>query len=245
MQNTDIQRQLDSLREEIRDLNASLVRLRPEDIRTVYGDQTRSVLMEWIERFFQQRAQKAGNGDEEARLQARLIEIVGLTDQAIRGHGRDHTLIALDQLETDFLPPSKGDHQLRRFVLNLVSQSRYYIEDSDVMVQEVGPATIRAAVPALSNDEALSPTTVEWVLGPLSNSLRIRILMLLSKGDERLVDLCESMNMQKGHIQYHLRTLMGNRYIIYDRKSRLYSITGRGRVALDGLAKLTDLILSA
>lgn len=242
MKDTDIQKQLDIMHEEIRNVNAFLSRLRPEDIRTVFGDQTKPILMEWIERFFQQRAQKVGKTKEDTCLKARLIEAVEGTDRAVRGEGRDEAKMILNQLEGDFVSPSSAnDPDRRRFVLDLIRQARWYIEESDRMIWIAG----EQRGPAITDTGPLSPGTVEETLVPLANSLRLRIMLILSKEEERLVDLCRAMEMQKGHIQYHLKTLMGRGYIRYDCKSRLYSLTGRGTVALDGLAKLTDDILSA
>ena len=44
--------------------------------------------------------------------------------------------------------------------------------------------------------------------------------------------------MQKGHLQFHLRILLKAGLVQYDRKSRLYSITSQGAVAIDEISRL-------
>jgi len=63
-------------------------------------------------------------------------------------------------------------------------------------------------------------------------------MLILSKEDDSLAELAKQMELKKGHLQFHLKALMEVDYIRFDRKSRLYSITDRGSLVLDSVAKL-------
>jgi DNA-binding IclR family transcriptional regulator len=62
--------------------------------------------------------------------------------------------------------------------------------------------------------------------------------MHLVAEDESLATLSRTLGLKKGHLQFHLNVLAASGLIIYDRKSHLYAITGKGGRALDGLTRL-------
>ena len=64
--------------------------------------------------------------------------------------------------------------------------------------------------------------------------------MRLSNDDETLTGLSNGLGLKKGHLQFHIDSLLRAKYIKYDRKSHLYSITARGAIALDEIKKLIE-----
>ena len=76
---------------------------------------------------------------------------------------------------------------------------------------------------------------VETYLAPLSNAKRIGIMRSLTGGPKNLSGLCREFDMPTGHITFHLNALRDSGYVIKDTKTKLYSLTTKGSVALNEL----------
>ena len=127
----------------------------------------------------------------------------------------------------------------RIFEGQLVAQLREYLLISDHVFNQQVPE-----VPSHSSNKAfdkrLSPEDAERLMAPLSNARRVRVMLVLSRENNSLAELCKELDLQKGHLQFHLKALLDVDYISYDRKSRLYSISSRGTRVLEGVARLLD-----
>jgi DNA-binding HxlR family transcriptional regulator len=127
----------------------------------------------------------------------------------------------------------------------VLGQLRSYLDTYEVVSRPIFPPTVALEHPVAPSERSLSPTLVEEILAPLSNSWRINILMLLSKDSASLAELSKALGLQKGHLQFHLKTLVVPKYIAYDRRTHQYTITAKGEATLNGLAALLDDIASA
>ena len=249
MNNDDIRKQLEILRNGIRALDDSLVDQREEDLRMVYGDQIRPVLVERIDRFFSgMERERLFVADERKRLEDQLVELV---DRTVSSFQRDGTsaasrVLAEKAATLSTLDKSIDEPRFSHFKDELIQQIREYFEIADRMANSMNTDTSRLMAPSAGPAFAhLSPQKVEETLGPLSNSLRIRVLLRLADEDDGLAALGRALGLKKGHLQFHLKSLLGFGYVRYDRKGRLYSITAKGTAALDGLAVLVDRLSSA
>lgn len=230
----DIQKQLEALLAEVRLLSKSVVHLRHDDFRLVFGEQIKPILAERIERFFG--PEGAGPGAQDGGK----TELVGLLERYIaefQQNGAGAAARVLGEFESA-APPASTVQDARRaaFVAGLVGQMREYLAVSERIAQQAGaPSGTGASPPA---PEALSPAAVERALGPLSSSRRIAIMAQLAEDDESLAALSKALGMKKGHLQFHLNVLSDAGHIAYDRKSRLYALTAKGSRALEGLSRL-------
>ena len=125
--------------------------------------------------------------------------------------------------------------------MQIIDQIREYLMISDHIFNQTAP-DLPIIPPILTKRErgTLSPEMAERLLTPLSNTKRVRVMLILSRESNSLAELCKELELKKGHLQFHLRALLDVGYIHYDRKSRLYSLTPRGTKALDGVNKLVD-----
>lgn len=245
--NDDILEQLEALRQEVRMLGSSISGLRQDDLRKVFGEQIRSVLKERIERFFYEKSASPDSSEELKDIKAELNDLVDDTISIFQKYGKSRAIARLDEFEPRVhgLNLLAETPELPRFVFDLVQQVRSYLNTSDTVLH-----------PKIDHLEGLSqsqtPTKgavfslplAEELLSPLANSWRLGLLTLLTKEDEGLAGLSRSMGLKKGHLQFHLNSLLESGYVRYDKKSHLYSITKKGETALDGVAKLIDSLAS-
>ncbi len=235
--NDDLQKQLEALLGEVRLLTKSVIHLRRDDFRLVFGEQIKPILMERIDRFFGEEPEGTP-GHEEMRSQ--LKDLVEMFVADFQQNGAEAASRTLDGLESTAQSHLVAHGEKRQtFISELVVQMRDYLAVSERILEQ-------AASPAPSGTvldrtvKPLSPAAVEGTLGPLSNGHRIEVMLLLSRDDESLAALSKGLDMKKGHLQFHLDVLKKAKYISYDRKSHLYTLTAKGGRALAGISRLID-----
>jgi DNA-binding transcriptional ArsR family regulator len=226
----ELREQIEALRAEVRQLNDSFATLREEDVRDVFVQQVRPVLVERIDRTL---GWPGSSGNREVR--DALVEWVDSTLDAFERGGRAEGLRYLKRRSARSVTGGRDDAGLAELSEGIGSQLRSYIDLYGRVLRMPGerPLTVSSGI-------TLSPEKAEATLGPLSNRIRISILQRLSVEADGLASLSRALGLQKGHIQFHLRSLLDGGYIDYDRKSRLYSLSLRGGRALDWLARMMD-----
>ncbi|HEY3420131.1 MAG TPA: winged helix-turn-helix domain-containing protein [Methanomassiliicoccales archaeon] len=232
MQADDIREQIEALRQEVRGLSNSILNLRQDDMRKVFGDQIRPVLMDRIERHY---SRLTISEIQAATPRSSLTELVDQTIATFQQEGRSRALDKVEELEKGL---AHGDS---RFEAELIAQLREYIQLSETIFNQTVPEVQveRDARNGLGS-RSISPDSFERLLAPLSNAKRVQVMMLLSRESNSLAELCKELELQKGHLQFHLKALLDVNYIRFDRKSRLYSMTPRGTMVLERVAKLMD-----
>jgi DNA-binding transcriptional ArsR family regulator len=232
MQGDEIREQIEALRQEVRGLSKSILNLRQEDMRKVFGDQIRPVLLERIRRH-QDRLNEPESQDAPGLSS---VEIVDRAISTFQQEGKDRALEMLDEVGKgiDAEDTSEG-----RFRAELVGQLRDYFSLSDTIFDQTMPGVPSGrSVRIGSGPWSISPETFERQLAPLSNTKRVQVLLVLYRENCSLAELCRELDLQKGHLQFHLKALMDVEYIRFDKKSRLYSITDSGTHVMEGVAQL-------
>jgi DNA-binding transcriptional ArsR family regulator len=206
----------------------------------VFGEQIKPILIERIERFFGE----MGTNDtsvieDQNELKAQLNDLVEKVVASFQKHGSETASRLLDEFEGAL--PSKtisfGESRQSIFIAELVKQMRDYFAVSDSVSQPAKSQAVTEGFLAIK-DVHVSPALVERTLGPLANAWRIDILLRLNKESDSLAGLSKALGLKKGHLQFHLNTLLDSGYIQYERKSHLYSIKSSGSIALDEIARL-------
>ncbi|MGE5379377.1 MAG: winged helix-turn-helix domain-containing protein [Candidatus Saccharibacteria bacterium] len=242
MKDADVQEQIRALRQEVGELNDSLLNLRREDAKRILGEQWRSVLLEKIERFFQAE-QGAAIDKAHQQKKANLEDLVRRFIANYLAYGKEMAAQTIDDFEAAISKEYSSGYDLGliRFTFELIRQMRGYLDVSDTIMNPVQPKAGSLLGPSKpSNKNSLSPSMAEAVLSPLANAWRINILLRLADEDDSLAELSRALGLKKGHLQFHLNDLLSAKYIQYNRKSHLYSITPQGTIALDEIAKLID-----
>ncbi len=241
MQGDDIREQIEALRQEVRGLSTSILNLRQDDMRKVFGDQIRPVLIDRISRHYAHAIKRTEEASKE--------ELHDLVDRAIaifQGEGKLKALGFIKDIEEEIAgKTSKSDDENNRFELEIITQlEEYFLLSDTVFNQTVPEMHVMLGRTAPVKDE-LSPVTVEKLLSPLSNAKRVQVLMILKRESNSLAELSKELALKKGHLQFHLKALIEVDYIQFDRKSRLYALTARGKIAMEGIATLVDNIQTA
>jgi len=240
-----MQRQLESLLTEVRLLSRSVIHLRRDDFRLVFGEQIKPILMERIERFFGKETERSEGTADQQKIKAQLVDLVDRYIADFQREGAEAALHILDEFES--APPGgPADREPRHheLIAGMVAQMRDYMAASD-RISHGASSPAGEKVLSATAVRPLSPASVERTLGPLSSSRRIEVLLLLSNDKESLAALSRTLDMKKGHLQFHLNVLIDAGYIAYDRKTHLYALTGKGGRALEGISSLMDNIEAA
>ena len=75
-------------------------------------------------------------------------------------------------------------------------------------------------------------------MAPLSNAIRVGVLINLKEREGGLTELSRRMGLQKGHLQFHVKILSEAGYVLLDRRTHLYALTSRGERALKRLGEM-------
>jgi DNA-binding transcriptional ArsR family regulator len=146
----------------------------------------------------------------------------------------------LDEFESGILRKGYVD-RTNGFEIQLIAQIRDYFLLSDQIFNRTVPESSSLAPVEKNIPKApLSPEMAERLLTPLSNARRVQVMLILSRESSSLAELSRELDLKKGHLQFHLKALLEVDYIIFDRKSRLYSITPRGTFVMESVARVLD-----
>jgi DNA-binding transcriptional ArsR family regulator len=81
---------------------------------------------------------------------------------------------------------------------------------------------------------------ISRMMAPLAHPARLQVLCALGAQDRTFTDLSRELDMRTGHLQFHLRPLLDEGYVSKQRNRGDYSITPRGRAALDLLSMFSQ-----
>lgn len=248
MKDQDVREQLLALRKEVGALSDSLLNLRQDDSRRVAGSQLKLVLKEQTDRFFSKTMNEGGLGKDTLSVhKSELEELIDDFTTTYQVYGQEKASGVLDEFENGMSSRESADidHEYFRFAYNMVHQMRNTLERSEEITNPVKPRVgSLLGLPRFSNRTSLSPTRVESILSPLANAWRINILLTLANEDCNLTEVSKALGLKKGHLQFHLTSLLESKYIRYDQKTHLYSIMPQGIVALDEMEKMVDRLSS-
>ena len=240
MQGDDIRVQIEALREEVRGLSTSILNLRQDDMRKVFGDQIRPVLVDRIIRHYSRAGGHPTANVLEVRQKERLMDLVDRFITSFQRDGQAKASRFLDeQEEAAVLGSGTGFLDTGGFEVLIITQLREYLKLSEQVFNQTVPDNPNVSGQSVMT-RALSPEQAERVLAPLSNARRVQVMIILSRESNSLAELSKELDLKKGHLQFHLKALLDVDYIRFDRKSRLYSVSPKGAHVLEGVAKLVD-----
>ena len=77
------------------------------------------------------------------------------------------------------------------------------------------------------------------IIDPISNQKRLEILLAIHQGNKRFKELEEELNLQAGHLIYHLNPLKKSNIVTQDPKKN-YLLTDKGLAMLDAISKIYE-----
>lgn len=232
----DVTRSLDQLKTEIGELNRTLLSVRYEDFKKVVLAQVQyvmadhyanyiSVNMERIDCLSSCPHRKECNNELDAIFQ-------GLSSCFLK----DDFSAAMDELDRvealigGLHSPCKS-RECHDLQMDMVRDVRSLVTFMQRIHEKIGgPMAIgEMHVPK----EKVDLEKVSRMMTPLAHPARLQVLHALSLRDRAFTDLSRELDMRTGHLQFHLRPLLDEGYVSKQRNRGDYSITPRGKAALD------------
>ncbi len=232
-----------SLRSEMDSLEDHMLSIRYEDIRGVFIEQMRSAMGEEGRRSFRNEAtllRSSSACQNKTRCLSSLSRAVELAaDKFIAGdaQGAERMIDELERMVSGEGSPCM-DGACSKEAVETLHRVKIILSIYQNLADRLGHRTAEGLPPAPSPE--VTPEHAEEVLAPLANAWRIRVLRVLRSGERSLTDLGRSVSLRTGHLQFHLRALIQAGYVKADRRRHLYSITTRGRTALQGTDDLAS-----
>jgi DNA-binding transcriptional ArsR family regulator len=231
----ELLRRIEELRQGLDALGRSVTSLRKDEMENAFHDQIGASYLE--------------NNRDAVRLALQaaqapplpvLNEISDLYDVAMERYGTndlDGALSTLDQVRE--LAASSSEEvgaDLKKILLPVLDTSRQQMAMMETLRFHTGrPGVRRSCESAYSGIE---PEKLEDLLSPLSNAIRLKILALLYTDSRSFSEMVSELQIQKGHLQFHIRKLVDAGYVKVDRRTHLYSIEVKGLLAVEGLGQL-------
>lgn len=232
----ELLRRIEELRQGLDALGRSVTSLRKDEmdqafhdqIGTSYLDQNREAVRELLK----------GWPGPPSKV---LSEISDLYDKAMDRYelnDLDGAIRSLDEVREIVAGSPRADIDAgpRGELLSVLDRSRQQMALLETLRFHTGrPGVRRSCDSAYSGIE---PEKLEAMLAPLSNAVRLKVLALLYTSSRSFTEIMSELQMQKGHLQFHLRKLVDSGYVVVDRRTHLYSLEEKGLLAVDGLGQL-------
>lgn len=232
----ELLRKIEELRQGLDSLGRSVTSLRRdqmdqafhEQIGTSYLENNREALRELIQGW-QGRPSKA------------LTDLSDLYDRAMERYeinDLDGAIRSLDEVRevAALLSDRELDAERKAEMLSVLDRSRQQMALMETLRFHTGRPGVRRSCD--SAYAGLEPEKLETMLSPLSNAVRLKILALLYTSSRSFTEILLELQMQKGHLQFHLRKLVDSGYVNVDRRTHLYSLGEKGLMAVDGLGQI-------
>lgn len=244
MRQNDIAKELESLRNGLESLGDRFLRVRYEDFKADFNREINRILGEESQKFFEAEMCKLDVDSSCSRKSAcvqRLRQTIEDTVSALNRDELDSALKMLDDTET-FIAGRESpclDSKCSSLALEILRRIRALLHISGNLRSRLASGEPARSEGIEPSGATLPPEETERLLSPLASARRLGILSLLSLKERSFSEISDALGLKTGHLQFHLRTLREGSYVRVDRRSRLYSITPRGMIAL---SRLNDLV---
>ena len=235
MTSQDMIDEIRSLRSEMGTLGDHMVRLRYADIKSAFLEQIRMAVGEEGRRTFRTNApalSAASQCEFKSVCLSRLEDAVDVASDLFMRDDVEGARRILDDMENLVSDECSScqDAECSRSAKETIRRVKAVLQVYDGLTERFGQAST-ADLPAPPT-EGVSPEQAESLFDPLANAWRIKVLTALRRGEHSLTELGRAVELRTGHLQFHLRALIGAGYVEQDRRKHVYRITERGSVAL-------------
>lgn len=240
--NEELLRKIEELRLGMDALGRSVTSLRTDDVSRVFQEQIGASYLENNRDSFR-RAIQARKGDEpSAEVLGHLSALYDGALDRYEQNDLDGAMRDLDELRDTVsqLPGQVETEELKTSLTGVLDRSRQQMATMETLRFHVGRPMLRRSCESVFG--GMEPERLESLLSPLSNATRLKIMALLYTSSRNFTEMSRELNMQKGHLQFHLKKLLEADYINVDRRTHLYSIGERGLLAIDGLGQLFSML---
>jgi DNA-binding MarR family transcriptional regulator len=240
--------ELRSLRRDLGSMNERFVSMRYEDLKGVFVEEMRVALGEQGRRAIRSDLDNVQVVSTCSLRSACMDKLRHLIDAVTGAMERDDLATAHRLLNgtNDLICGDSSpcmDDNCSRSASETIKRARLMLDLYSGLLGKFDIAGPKGTVHSIPSSKA-SPELVERALVPLANGHRLTIMNVLAEEQRTLSEICRSLGMRTGHLQFHMKALREAGYITSDRRSRMYSLTPKGEKALeavnDMVARLID-----
>jgi DNA-binding transcriptional ArsR family regulator len=237
-------REIRSLRSDIDQMNDRVVRLRYQDFKEVFAEQMRISLGHEGRRSFESDLKKMRSSSEcslKSECTHHLEEAMGKVMKYLDEGKMDEAAQVVEETQTLLCGPDSPclDGSCSRSAVETVQKIRLLLGFYQGLTQRITTSSNEHSQMDRAKEEA-TPESAEAALSPLSNSWRLRILLMLKESGRSLSEISRSLDMRTGHLQFHIKNLRDAGYITSDKRTKTYSLTRKGERAIEGAMRLVS-----
>ena len=233
-------RSIEDLKAEIDSLSRTVLDFRYEDFKRVVLTQIQFTISEYYNRFLSLRMERMDCMPPcrtRKRCKGKLRDLFDdMTSDFLRDDF-DSPIIKLEGMEGDIEEGSTscGSEECKTDTLEMIRDIKMLIILAEQIRERIEGAGNDHPMEHLREKETIAPDEISHLIYPLSHPARISILRELDRREMAFTDISRHLGMRTGHLQFHLKPLLQERYVYKIRNRGDYSITPRGRLALDFL----------
>ena len=237
-------REIRSLRSDIDQMNDRVVRLRYQDFKEVFAEQMRISLGQEGRRSFEsdlKRMRSSSECDLKSECTINLEEAMGKVMEHLDEGRMDEAALVVEETQALLCGTNSPclDDSCSRSAIETVQKIKLLLDFYQGLRQRITTSGNELSKMDRAKEEA-TPESVEAALSPLSNSWRLRIMLMLKEGSRSLSEISRSLDMRTGHLQFHIKSLKDAGYISSDRRTKTYSLTHKGERAIEGAIRLVS-----
>jgi len=231
-------RSLEDLRAEIGLLNRTMMDIRYEDFKRVVLTQIQFTISNYYEDFLREGIERMDCMPEckfRAECKDKLREMFDGINHDFLRDDFESSISSLEMVECIVGGENStcGSEECMAHTLRMVGEVKMLVQLAERIRDSVAGEEAGILERGMIESGETSPEEASRLISPLSHPARIRILRELEPGGLAFSDLSRRLEMRTGHLQFHLRPLLDEEYVKKIRNRGDYSITQRGRLALD------------
>jgi len=239
-----LMKELRSLRSDIDQMNDRVVRLRYGDFKEIFVEQMRLTLGQEGRKSYETnlaRMDGSSRCGQKGPCMSKLQGSMDLVMEHLDAGEVDEALQVLDATEKLLCGPTSPclDDLCSSSAIETVQKVRMLLSFYQGLGQRLNASSLDISKRSHAKEVA-TPEAVEAALSPLSNSWRLKIMLMLKEGGRSLSEISRSLGMRTGHLQFHIRSLRDAGYITSDKRTKAYSLTNKGEKAIEGAMRLAS-----
>ncbi|MFA5312018.1 MAG: winged helix-turn-helix domain-containing protein [Methanomassiliicoccales archaeon] len=235
MTNQDVLSEIRALKSDLNLFSDQVVRLRYDDLKSVFLEQMRVAMGDEGKRSFLDDASILSNSscDLKGRCLQKLEETVDTATSAFMKDDLAGARNILDKAEVLIKSDISicQDQGCSKTAEEILRRLQVLLQIYEGLSRRFGPEV--ELIKGVNRDTyQYTADEIQSVLDPLANVWRIRVLTILRRGDHSLTELGRELELKTGHLQFHLRALVDAGFVELDRRRHRYSLNERGALVL-------------
>jgi len=237
--NEELIRKIENMRKEMDSIHRSVSSLRYDSMSAAFREQIGGSFLDINREAF--RNAMGPRDDLSSQSLEMLSQLSAMYDDAIKSYENEDPNGGMARLEelSELISRTSvtviGKDHIDTLT-NVVNKAREQMALMETLRFQVGRPMLRCSCESAFG--SIEPEDIEAQLTPLSNAIRLKIMALLYTSARSFTEIGKELDMQKGHLQFHMRKLTEAGYVKADPRTHLYSIEERGFLLIEGLGRL-------